>query len=94
MFKILGILFWAGCLLTLAFQAAAWVLTASWPSVSLMDAAGRLGLDVTDLFNTVPTEILLKGTYVLLTTQLSVGLWWAGTACFCLALAQHILLKK
>ncbi|MEF2232270.1 MAG: potassium:proton antiporter [Pseudodesulfovibrio sp.] len=94
MFKTLGILFWAGCLLTLAFQAATWVFTAAWPSVTLLDAVTRLGIDVTDFFDTVPTEVLLKAAYVLLTTQLSMGLWWAGTACFALAMALHILFRK
>jgi len=94
MFKTLGIIFWSGCLLTLGFQAVTWVFTASWPSITLLDTVTRIGIDLTDFISTVPTEILLKGTYVLLTTQLSLGLWWIGAACFALAMAQHILLKK
>lgn len=94
MFKNLGIISWAGCLLTLAYQAAVWVLTAAWPSVTLLDVAGRLGLGTTDLFTALPFEYLLKLLYVLCTTQLALGLWWLGLAFFLLSMLRRIMLGK
>jgi len=94
MFKYLGILAWVGCLLTLGYQAATWVVTATWPQVTLMNAVNRIGIDLTSFVSTVPVDVLLKAAYVLLTTELSLALWWIGLAFFLLAMAQRIILGK
>ncbi|WP_419788101.1 potassium:proton antiporter [Pseudodesulfovibrio sp.] len=94
MLKYLGMISWAGCLITLVYQAVTWIITASWPSVTLLDTAHRVGIDLTDFVTTLPVDILLKLAYVLLTTQLSLALWWLGLAFFLMAMAQRIILGK
>lgn len=94
MLKNFGIASWIGCILVIAFQAATWVFTASWPSITLMDALNRLGINSTDFIETLPLEFTIKAAYVLFTTQLSVAFWWIGASLFILAFASKILFKK
>ena len=83
MLKSLGFLSWIGCLLVVAFQAAAWVLSGSWPSLSLFSVLRTLfGLDLISVADTLPLEAAAKLLYVALTTELSLFLWWTGVAMF------------
>nr|WP_155932894.1 potassium:proton antiporter [Pseudodesulfovibrio alkaliphilus] len=78
----------------LGYQAAAWGLTAQWPSLTLMDVGSRLGLDLLTLIRSLPLEFAIKGAYVLITTQLSVALWWAGAAFFVLAFLCAVIVDR
>jgi hypothetical protein len=93
-FKALGIVAWSACILVLGYQAAAWAITASWPSVTLMDVGGRMGIDFLALVRSLPLEFALKGAYVLVTTQLPVALWWAGAVFFALTFLTSMLFGK
>jgi len=94
LFKTLGLLAWTGCILLLGYQAVSWAFTAAWPSLTLMDVGGRLGLDLLTLIRSLPLEFAIKGAYVLITTQLSVALWWAGAFFFGLALLSAVIAGK
>jgi hypothetical protein len=93
-FKTLGIITWSACILVLGYQSVTWVVTASWPSVTLMDTGARLGLDLLTLARSLPLEFAIKGAYVLVTTELSVALWWVGAAFFALAFLHAMLFGK
>jgi hypothetical protein len=81
MLKTFAIIAWGGCLLTLAWQGAAWAVTGAWTSITLMDIFGKLfGLDLLTLAGQLPLDIAAKAAYVLFTTQLTLFLWWAGVA--------------
>jgi hypothetical protein len=94
MLKNLGIASWIGCILVIVFQAATWFFTASWPSVTLMDGLTRLGWNPLDNINTLSMDLTVKTAYVLLTTQLSVALWWLGAGLIGLAVIVRILFRK
>ena len=94
MLKNLGIAAWIGCIMVIAFQAATWFFTASWPSVTLMDGLTRLGWNPFGYVDTLPVDLTMKALYVLLTTQLSVALWWLGAGLIVLAVAVRILFRK
>ena len=94
MLKNLAIASWIGCILVIAFQAATWFFTASWPSITLIDGLTRLGWDPFDNIDTLPVDLTMKAAYVLLTTQLSVALWWLGAGLIGLAVAVRILFRK
>jgi hypothetical protein len=95
MLKTLGILAWGGCLLTLAWQGAAWAVTGAWPSITLMDVFGKLlGLDLLTLARQLPLDMAAKAAYVLFTTELTLFLWWAGVAMFGLMFALGLLGRK
>jgi hypothetical protein len=95
MLKTLGMLAWGGCLLTLAWQGAAWAVTGAWPSITLMDVFGKLfGLDLLTLARQLPPDMAAKAAYVLFTTELTVFLWWAGVALFGLMFAFGLLGRK
>jgi hypothetical protein len=94
LFKTLGIVSWSACILILAYQAAVWGVTAAWPSVTLMDVGTRMGIDLLSLVRSLPLEFALKSAYVLVTTQLSVALWWAGAVLFALAFLTTMLFGK
>ncbi|MFH1913723.1 MAG: potassium:proton antiporter [Pseudomonadota bacterium] len=94
LFKALGLLAWTACILVLGYQAVSWAFTAAWPSLTLMDIGGRLGLDFLSLVRSLPFEIAIKGAYVLVTTQLSVALWWTGAAFFVLAFLSAIVVGR
>lgn len=93
--RSLGIAAWVGCILTLAYQSLTWVFTASWPSLTLMDAAYTLfGFDLASLVQKLPMNLAVKITYLLITTQLTLGLWWLGIFFFGLALIFKVILDK
>lgn len=95
MLKSLGILAWGGCLLTLAFQGLTWVVTGSRTSVTLMSVLSRFfGLNLLDVGSTLPLDLAAKAAYVLLTTELSLFLWWTGAALFCLKFALALFVRK
>lgn len=95
MLKSLGILAWGGCLLTLAFQGLSWVVTGSWPTITLMSILSRFfGLDLLDVGSSLPLDLAAKAAYVLTTTELSLFLWWTGTALFCLMFALALFVRK
>jgi hypothetical protein len=95
MLKTLGILAWGGCLLTLAWQGAAWAVTGSWSSITLMDVFGKLfGLDLLTLARQLPLDIAAKAAYLLFTTGLPLFLWWAGVAMFGLMFVRGLLGRK
>lgn len=94
LFKTLGIIAWSACILVLGYQSATWVVTASWPSVTLMDTGARMGLDLLTLARSLPLEFAIKGAYVLFTTELSIALWWAGAAFFALTFLHALLFGK
>jgi len=90
MLRTLGIACWTGCILTLLYQAGAWMLTASWPPLSLLDL---LGWDMTSPVRSLPMEYMVKAFYVLAVTELALAFWWLGVACFILAMAWRIFRK-
>lgn len=93
--KSLGILFWASCLLTLLYQSATWIVTASWPSLSLMGVSTELmGLDVASAIASLPLDMAVKTAYILFTTELAVALWWAGLLCFAATMTIKILFHR
>lgn len=93
--RLLGITAWIGCVLTLIYQSLTWVFTASWPSVTLSDALNVIpGVDLFTPTETLPLEYAMKVTYVMLTTQLSIALWWTGAALFGLTLGWKVILNK
>lgn len=93
--RALGLASWAGCIICLLYQAATWVFTANWPRLSLMDLASSMfQVDVSDIASTLPFQAAIKTTYMLLTTELSIGLWFIGTFFLLSAFLANILLKK
>jgi hypothetical protein len=94
LFKVLGITVWTACILVLGYQAASWIVTASWPSVTLMDTTGRVGLDLLALARSLPLEFAIKAAYVLITTELAIALWWTGVGCFALAFITATLFGR
>lgn len=95
LFRTLGLGSWIGCILTLAFQAVSWVLSASWPSVTLLDVARRIfGFDLASMINSLPLELGVKTTYILITTELSIAFWWAGIFFFALSFFTKVLFGK
>ncbi len=93
-FTTLGVLAWSACILVLGYQAAMWVATADWPSVTLMDIAGRLDIDLLGMIHSLPLEFALKFLYVLATTQLSLALWWTGVAFFALTFINKTIFGR
>lgn len=92
--RTFGILCWTGCLVTLMYQAATWLLTASWPRLTLLEIIYDLvGWNGATSFRSLPLEYALKALYVLTTTELSLALWWLGVASFVLAMAWRIFQK-
>lgn len=95
MLKTIGIIAWVGCLLVLAYQAVSWVLFASWPSVTLMDALHTVSnIDFLSIIESLPFDVAIKAVYVCFTTQLSLFLWWTGAFSFSMTFASKILIKK
>ncbi|WP_285905743.1 potassium:proton antiporter [Pseudodesulfovibrio pelocollis] len=94
LFKALGLIAWTACIMVLGYQTVTWTFTATWPSLTLMDIGGRLGFDLISLIRSLPLEFAIKGAYVLITTQLSVALWWAGAAFFVLAFLSAIIVGR
>ena len=81
---------WSVCLLVLAYQGLIRLLQGSWSTLTLFDVTSRfLSLDILDLGQHLPFEWGLKLAYVLMTTELSLALWWVGVF-FCLS---HLTLK-
>ncbi|EGB13898.1 hypothetical protein DND132_0683 [Pseudodesulfovibrio mercurii] len=95
MLKTLGMIAWIGCLMTLAWQGAAWAVTGSWPSITLMTVLGKLlGMDLLTLAGNLPLDVAAKAAYVLVTTEVAVFLWWSGVALFGLMFALGLLGRK
>lgn len=93
--RLLGIAAWIGCVLTLIYQALTWVFTASWPSVTLSKVIDLIpGVDLLTPTKQLPLEYAMKVTYMLLTTELSIALWWTGAALFGLTLGWKVILNK
>lgn len=88
--RTLGITFWTACLLTISFQAATWLVTASWPSLTLLRV---FGWDTATSARSISFEYMLKALYVFATTELALAFWWLGVACFVLAAAWRICRK-
>lgn len=86
MLKTLGLLSWAGCLLTLAYQGISWLLFNAWPSLDLLSILETIfGLDLLQIIKTLPLDIVAKVFYLCATTELSLFLWWAGVGSFGMA---------
>ncbi|MBI9079135.1 MAG: potassium:proton antiporter [Pseudodesulfovibrio sp.] len=95
MLKSLGIIAWIGCLLVLAYQGISWILFACWPSLTLMDASHALfGIDYTSFVQSLPLDLAVKTAYLCFSTELSIFLWWTGTAFFALVFLNKILVRK
>lgn len=95
MLKYLGIIAWTGCLLSIAFQALTWVISASWPSITLMDALSAVSnTDYLTFIESLPFDIAIKAMYLCFTTQLSLFLWWFGVCMFSLFALKVVFLKK
>jgi len=93
--RAMGVAAWIGCVLTLIYQGLTWVFTTSWSSLTLMDVSSNLlGIDLTSLLQSLPIDYAVKATYVLVTTELSIGLWWAGAAFFLSALVSKVVFGK
>jgi len=94
MLKTLGIITWILCLFVLGYQTISWILFASWPSVTIMDASQQfLGIDISSLVQSLPFELAVKTAYLCLTTELSIFLWWTGITFFGLTFINSILKK-
>ena len=93
--RTFGIAAWIGCILILVYQAASWVLHAAWPSLTLLDTAYEiLGLDLASLIKSLPLEFAVKASYILITTELSIALWWTGIFFFGLAFTSKVVFGK
>ncbi|MGL1862130.1 MAG: potassium:proton antiporter [Pseudodesulfovibrio sp.] len=93
--RALGIGSWIACILVLAYQSLNWVLNASWPALTMMDASqALLGIDLVSLINSLPFEFAIKTTYILVTTELSIALWWIGVVFFGLTFVSKIMFSK
>ena len=94
MLKTIGIILWAGCLLTLAWQAVSWVIFASWPTITLMDAlAAVTDVDFLSIIHTLSFDLAIKTFYICFTTQLTLFLWWAGVFFFGMSFAKRTIFK-
>ena len=94
MLKSLGFLCWISCLLTLAYQAVYWVLFKSWPALDMFTVLRNIfGLDLVSVAEALPLDTVAKLLYVALTTELSLFLWWSGTAFFILLLVTRLARK-
>lgn len=93
--RALGFLSWIGCLLVLAYQASYWVIKANWPTVTLLDGTQNLfGVNLASLFQGLPIEYGYKAAYFVITTELSVALWWTGALFFGLTFILKIVFGK
>lgn len=91
--RTLGIAAWVGCIMTLTGQAVTWVFTGAWPPLTLLDVADTLDVSVGSPLRSLPMEYMIKGFYVLTTTELSLSLWWLGVLCFALAMIWRVFTK-
>ena len=93
--RILGIVAWIGCLLSLAYQSLTWIVTATWPTMSLLSIFyDLLGMDLAAVIRSLPLDIGVKTLYVLATTELVITLWWAGVVLFILAVLSKLIRGK
>lgn len=93
--RFLGMFAWCLCILVLLYQAGTWVLTASWPSISLMEVASdAFGVDLLSILETLPVQAAFKTIYLLFTTDLSIAMWWTGVFFFGLSFASKVFLNK
>lgn len=93
--RTLGLSAWVGCALVLAYQAIVWVLSASWPTPTLLDVfSGVFGLDLTSIINNLPLDIAARAIYLLITTELAIAMWWLGAFFFVLTFVCTLIFKK
>lgn len=93
--RALGIVSWIGCIVALIYQGVTWVFTASWPSLTLLDVAYTMfGIDLASAIQSLPLNLAIKTTYLLITTELTLALWWAGVFFFALTLGWKVILNK
>lgn len=93
--RILGITAWCLCVLVLVYQAGSWIITASWPTLTLMDVSTDLfGLDLLSIIKSLPIQTAFKTIYILLTTDLSIAMWWAGVFFFGLSFVSKVIFDK
>lgn len=93
MFLKLCILFWCGCLGALAWQGGCHLLGAE-ASLTVADAIQPfLDLNSLTLLQHIPLEWAAKLTYVLVTTQLALALWWIGLF-FCVTGALLKIIRR
>lgn len=61
----------------------------------MMDVSSDLfGIDLAALIQNLPIEYAVKMTYLLVTTELSLGLWWTGVAFFVAAVISKVVFGK
>jgi len=95
LFRTLGLCAWGACILVLTYQALMWVISASWPTMTLMDVTSDLlGVDLVTLVKSLPIEFALKTTYLLVTIELSIALWWMGVCFFGLTFISKVVFGK
>lgn len=93
--RALGFVAWGGCLATLCYQAIYWVITAHWPSLTLLDGVqGLTGIDLITILQKLPLEYGYKAAYVFVTTELSISFWWVGVFFFATTLLYKVVFKK
>lgn len=92
MLKHSGALCWIGCLLTLGYQGLMWLIHGTWPSLTLMDALRNLnGSDLASIMSHLSFGLAIKITYVALTTELALALWWLGVGFFVLFAVLNVV---
>ncbi len=93
--RALGFFSWLGCIFVLIYQMGYWVLKASWPTLTLLDGTQNiLGIDLAALIQNLPLEYGFKASYLFITTELSVALWWMGVFFFGATLINKIIFGK
>jgi len=93
MFLKLCIIFWIGCLMVLAWQGGCHLLGLD-SSLTIADAVQSfIGMGDLTLLQHFSLEWAAKLSYVLLTTQLALALWWIGVF-FCMTGALLRIFKR
>ncbi|QGY40987.1 potassium:proton antiporter [Pseudodesulfovibrio cashew] len=93
--RALGLLAWIGCVVTLIYQTLVWVVTASWPALTLLSLAyDVLGLELASAIQSLPLDVAIKCLYVLATTELAITLWLTGALFFALAAISKVVFGK
>lgn len=93
--RALGFLSWTGCILVLVYQAGYWIIKAKWPSLTLLDGTQSLfNIDLASLIQNLPLEYGVKASYLFVTTELSIALWWTGVFFFGATFFNKIIFGK
>lgn len=94
-FRALGIASWVGCVLALIYQSLTWVFTADWPHLSVMDITSDiLGVDTSSMVANLPFQTAMKTTYLFMTTELSLGMWYMGALFLAAAFTAKMISGK